>query len=222
MVLHILCFVAGIGVLQTQPILPEPASRAWLIAPLLVLLLRSQHRAAQLLRKVAGCLLAGGVGFFWAALVANDRLADELPSLWEGQDIRVVGVIAKLPQPFHRGIRFQFDVESVLTSEAQVPKRISLAWYGSWQPASGSIATPDLRVGERWQMTVRLRRPHGTANPHGFDYEAWLLERGVRATGYVRLDIPPQRIKTFVPRPGYAVESVREAVRARILTALEG
>ena len=127
MVLHILCFVAGIGVLQTQPLLPEPASCAWLIAPLLVLLWRSQHGVARLLRKLAGCLLAGGVGFFLAALVAHDRLADELPRLWEGQDIRVVGVIAKLPQSFHRGIRFRFDVESVLTSEAQVPRRISVA-----------------------------------------------------------------------------------------------
>lgn len=222
MVLHIICFVAGIGALQTQPLLPERASIAWLIPPLLVLLLRSPHAAAQVLRKVAGCLLAGGVGFFWAALVAHDRLADELPSLWEGQDIRVVGVIAKLPQPFHRGIRFQFDVESVLTSEAQVPKRISVAWYGPWRYAADSIATPDLRVAERWQMTVRLRRPHGTANPHGFDYEAWLLERGIRATGYVRLNNPPQRVKAFVPRPGYVVESVREAVRRRILTTLEG
>jgi competence protein ComEC len=37
---------------------------------------------------------------------------------------------------------------------------------------------------------VRLKRPHGNLNPHGFDYEAWLFERGIRATGYVR---PAQR-----------------------------
>jgi competence protein ComEC len=39
--------------------------------------------------------------------------------------------------------------------------------------------------GERWTFTVRLRRPHGNLNPNGFDYEAWLLERGIGATGYV-------------------------------------
>jgi competence protein ComEC len=33
---------------------------------------------------------------------------------------------------------------------------------------------------------VRLQRPHGNADPQGFDYEAWLLGQGVRATGYVR------------------------------------
>src|SRR6185295_10649134 len=41
-------------------------------------------------------------------------------------------------------------------------------------------------AGERWRFTVRLRRPHGNLNPHGFDYEGWLLERGIGATGYVR------------------------------------
>src|SRR4029453_5023177 len=56
--------------------------------------------------------------------------------------------------------------------------------------AAGS-APPGLRAGavppgERWQFPVRLRRPHGNLNPNGFDYEAWLLERGIGATGYVR------------------------------------
>jgi hypothetical protein len=32
---------------------------------------------------------------------------------------------------------------------------------------------------------VRLKRPHGTVNPGAFDLEAWLLQQGFRATGYV-------------------------------------
>ena len=40
------------------------------------------------------------------------------------------------------------------------------------------LASP-VHPGERWRFTVRLRRPHGHVNPHGFDYEAWLLERGI-------------------------------------------
>ena len=32
---------------------------------------------------------------------------------------------------------------------------------------------------------MRLKRPHGTVNPGGFDLEAWLLQQGLRATGYV-------------------------------------
>ena len=49
-----------------------------------------------------------------------------------------------------------------------------------------SRARDSIRAGERWHFSVRLRRPHGSANPHGFDYESWLLQRAIGATGYVR------------------------------------
>src|SRR5690606_4249517 len=159
--------------------------------------------------------------FFWAAVCAHARLADALPFAWEGRDIRLVGVVARLPQPFDRGVRFELDVERVTTPAAIVPQRIRVAWYGAW-PGDGLPAppAPSVRAGERWQLAVRLRRPHGTANPHGFDYEAWLLERGIRATGYVRPSDPPRRLERFVPAPGYALERLREHVRDRIERAL--
>ena len=60
---------------------------------------------------------------------------------------------------------------------------------------------------------MRLRRPHGLANPNGFDFEAWLLEQGIRATGYVRAD-PADRLRdAMVRRPQYLVEQAREWVR---------
>jgi competence protein ComEC len=112
------------------------------------------------------------------------RLADELPAALEGRDIELTGVVAGLPQELERGVRFEFDVEQAV---AGVPPRISLAWYRGRDDADDE-ASPlvPVRAGERWRFTVRLKRPHGNLNPHGFDYEAWLFERGIRATGYVR------------------------------------
>src|SRR5204862_8230194 len=101
------------------------------------------------------------------------------------------------------------------TTDARVPQRIGLAWWA--RPG----AAPDVHAGERWRFTVRLKRPHGTANPHGFDFEAWLLERGVRATGYVR-PRGAERLTVMVHRPAYWVETARERLRARILSALAG
>jgi competence protein ComEC len=69
---------------------------------------------------------------------------------------------------------------------------------------------------------VRLQRPHGNANPGGFDYEAWLLEQGVRATGYVRAGDANARLDAFVPRFGTLVERSRAVLRDRILHALDG
>ena len=79
-----------------------------------------------------------------------------------------------------------------------------------------------MQPGERWQLTVRLQRPHGNANPYGFDYEAWLLEQGVRATGYVRPARDNRRLDSFVLNAGNVIEHSRAVLRARILAALPG
>jgi competence protein ComEC len=126
-------------------------------------------------------------------------------------------VVAGLPQALERGVRFEFEVEQAV---AGVPPRISLAWYRGRDDTDdeASPAMP-VRAGERWHFTVRLKRPHGNLNPHGFDYEAWLFERGVRATGYVR-PASAARIEAQVWRPGYAVEMLRETIRDRFRAAL--
>ncbi|HEY3584002.1 MAG TPA: DNA internalization-related competence protein ComEC/Rec2, partial [Casimicrobiaceae bacterium] len=79
---------------------------------------------------------------------------------------------------------------------------------------------PQVHAGERWTLTLRLRRPHGNVNPHGFDLEAWLLERGLRATGYVRESAQNARITPFVGRPGDHVQRARERIRERVFAAL--
>ncbi|MGH8662181.1 MAG: DNA internalization-related competence protein ComEC/Rec2 [Burkholderiales bacterium] len=219
--LGILCFVAGAWWLQQQSALPDTAW-AWATGALglAAALTRPTGAAARLAREAlvkAGCL---ALGFSWAAGCAQQRLADALPADWEGRDIAVIGVVAALPQAYERGVRFEFDVERVLTPGAQVPARILLSWWGS--PARDGLPAgfPALRAGERWELTVRLKRPRGTANPHGFDYEAWLLERSLRATGYVRPKAGSRRLAPLVHRPAYWIERVRQQARARIQAAL--
>jgi competence protein ComEC len=218
----IFCFAAGTAFLQTQTELPAP-HWYWLAVPVIVALLLTRHSRHVLTRRVCRLLavvFCFGCGFLWAAWCAGQRLADALPLAWEGADIRVVGVIAQLPQPYERSLRFEFDVERVLTPQAAVPARIALSWWGS-PPGDGQARSmPELHAGERWQLTVRLRRPHGLHNPNGFDYEAWLLERNIRATGYVRHPASARRVAATVMRPQYLIERVREAVRQRIQNAL--
>src|SRR5574341_1074848 len=219
--LGILCFVAGAWWLQQQPALPDTAS-AWAMGALglAAAVIRPASAAGRLARGAlvnAGCL---ALGFSWAAWCAQQRLADALPAVWEGRDIAIIGMVAALPQAYERGVRFEFDVERVLTPGAQVPARIVLSWWGS--PARDDLPAgfPALSAGERWELTVRLKRPRGTANPYGFDYEAWLLERNLRATGYVRPKAGGRRLTPLVHRPAYWLERVRQQVRARIQAAL--
>ncbi len=221
--LFVLAFAGGIWFLQQQVRLPGAESLLGLgLAAVLALSLGVMGResAPGVRRFLArGWLLAGaaGLGFVWAAGFAHWRMADELPQALEGQDIEVSGVVAGLPQELERGLRFTFDVEQALPG---VPQRISLAWYrGRDQDADESLMVP-ARAGERWRFTVRLKRPHGNMNPHGFDHEAWLFERGIRATGYVRPRAPAERLDARVWRPDHAVEMLREAIRDRFRTAL--
>ena len=214
----ILCFALGVGWLQRQAALPD-----WgLLAALLAVsagLTFSAWRLRGRWRRASVCIAGLLAGFLWAAGFAQWRLADRLPTENEGRDIRLSGVIASLPQAYENGQRFEFAVEQ---AEAALPSRISLAWYAGRRPEEDEArhVLPPLSAGERWQLTVRLKRPHGNLNPHGFDYEAWLFERGVRATGYVRTAEDNRRLDAFVWRPAYAVERLRERVRERILRAL--
>ena len=220
--LFVLAFAGGIWLLQQQAVLPAvPLLAGSGMGALLLGLGLWRHKSAPAERRflASGMLVlaAATLGFVWAAGFAHLRLADELPAGIEGRDIELSGVVAGLPQALERGVRFEFDVED---AGAGVPPRISLAWYRS-RDASDENASPliPVRAGERWRFTVRLKRPHGNLNPHGFDYEAWLFERGIRATGYVR-PRSAERIDARVWRPGYAVEMLRENIRDRFRTAL--
>jgi len=220
--LYIVGFAGGVWWLQQQAQLPE-LTGAWIAAPVALIALGAVSggsRRWRFVRRTAAALCCVACGIAWAAWLAQMRLADQLAIEWEGEDIQVVGVIATMPQPYERSVRFEFDIERVLTPHAVVPAHVAISWWGTPERAAQRATLPELRAGERWQLTVRLRRPHGTLNPHGFDYESWLLERDIRATGYVRSGPSNRRLAAVVARPGYWIERVREDVRARIQRAL--
>jgi competence protein ComEC len=212
--LFVLVFVLGTLALQHASELPG----AWGIgagaAALLALHFTRRHtRLRALLLLAAGFLL----GFGNAAWRAQVRLADELPIAWEGRDIALEGIVASLPQPGERGTRFLFDVGRVFTPGAIVPPRIALTWYADATRDDG--LPPRLVPGERWSLTARLKRPRGLANPHTFDFEPWALERGIRATGYVRPKAGVAR-GAIVDGWPYTLHRGRAQVRDRMLAHL--
>lgn len=164
-----------------------------------------------------GLLGVGLLGFGATGLRAGARLADALPSALEGQDVVVQGVVANLPQTGPNGTRFRFQVETArLQGESvPIPELLAIGWYRGWhEDAMPAEPQSELRAGQRWRLTLRLRRPHGNVNPHGFDYELYLFELGVGATGYVRdASAPPLLLE---PAAGYPVQRLRQRVRDAI------
>ncbi len=215
--LYLFALVAGAWLLQQQAVLPHWTG-ATVLVPLAVLwmvIARHPGPASRALSHAVAMVAFAAAGFFWAAAVGSWKLADDLPEIWEGRDVEISGVIAEMIQPNARGVRFLLDVERAYTLNARIPSRISLMWY-----ENDSESPPDLHAGQRWRMTVRLHRPHGNANPDGFDFEAWMLERGIRAVGYMRAQPAPHLIESLVWRPGYLLERSRETARRHLLDAL--
>lgn len=210
-----LFFASGVWLLQQQAALPDLRWAGLLI--FLLASLRMSHRAnwQRLSRTFLLLILAACSGFFYAAWIAQQRLAAGLPGAWQGRDITVIGVVAEMPRQHERGLGFTFDVERTLTAGASVPEHILLSTYNN---AEDPLLI--MHAGERWQLTVRLKQPHGTSNPYNFDFEAWALERDLRAVGYVHNKGENRRIDEQVVAAGYFVERMREKVRTHFQQVL--
>ena len=216
--LNLIAFCLGVWWLQQQATLP-PTRWLWAL-PLLASVFwlpMSSRPSLEFLRRTAVVVLCAVLGFAWAAWRADGRLAERLPASWQGVDIELVGVISDLPHTHARGERFVLDVERTLTPGAPDLKRVQLTRY--W-PRNAATFDTRMHAGERWQLTVRLRLPYGTSNPQGFDLEAWMLERRLNASGYVRESPAPRRLDALAHTPAAWIAALRAAVRARIFATL--
>ncbi len=117
-------------------------------------------------------------GMCWAQLHASDYLQHLLPEELAGKDFVITGTICDIPASAETVQRFILELEAFSAHDysGPVPEKLKLSWY---------YGEP-VRAGETWQFKVRLKPPHGFMNPGGFDYEAWLFQNGINATGYVR------------------------------------
>ena len=209
--LLILAFVAGTAWLQLQPQLPD-LRWAWLLPPMLLVAGLLPGRWP---RRGLALLLAVALGFFYAAWRADLRLSDQLPTLGEGRYIRLTGRVAGLPEVTPRGWRLVLDGVRADSPGAQVPRRVQLSRF---RFDAETAAVP--RAGTCLTVTARLARPRGSVNPGGFDYEGWLLERGIRAQGYVLGEVAAADTCPHGLRG--AIDGWREAMRERLRTALAG
>ena len=182
---------------------------------------RSLRRQASDVRSVwvpLALFAVFGLGLGSTAWRASAFAAGALDPALEGRDLRVTGQITAMPQLGEAGWRFRFEVDQATLDgqPVRVPQRLDLGWYKPWASDAGTSALPNLRASENWTFTVRLKAPHGSRNPHGFDMELWLWEQGVGANGYVRAgpkDDAPQRLGQTWQHP---LERARQAVRDRI------
>lgn len=131
---------------------------------------------------VLGLALGAAYGVGWG----YSLLAQRLPSALESVAMEVEGQVLEPPQlrTFSGGgqrQRFRFKPLHVSCSGGHKSctgqlGTLLLSYYGS-QP---------LRAGQYWRLQVKLKRPWGLANTGSFNYQTWLSQQRLSATGYVR------------------------------------
>jgi competence protein ComEC len=115
------------------------------------------------------CCAAGYLLFLSAtAEVVDSRIEPR----FVGDSIMVEASVADFPQRNRSTLSFVAEV----APNPWVPRRIRVSWF---EP------THLPHIGDVWRLELRLRRPRGSSNPGGFDYEAWLLRERIAATAYV-------------------------------------
>ena len=209
----------GIGQVAFWPELPANAElAAWaLMAILAVGILVLTTVPARRILLLPLCFLFGTC---YALFANHTALAGRLPEVLHGSDHRVSLVVSSLPQlspsvssftsnpkPLYGFQDARFEAEVLAGPAEFIGRRLRLSWY-----RLNAKTALRMTAGSQWNMTVRLKQPRGSVNPHTFDFESWLLQRGIYATGYVReKDQTPEFIAA-----GSGLAAVRERLRQRI------
>jgi competence protein ComEC len=155
----------ALGLLALRFLPALPPVWLWLVLPVLGLMLLP-------FRTYPAALFLFGLS--WAGANAQWALDDRLVARLDGETLWLEGRVTGLPQNAAGVVRF--ELSDSRSRRSALPRRMRLAWYGG----------PPVNAGEHWRLAVKLKRPAGLLNPHGFDYDAWLLAQRIGATGSVK------------------------------------
>ncbi|ANH66622.1 ComEC/Rec2 family competence protein [Mitsuaria sp. 7] len=200
------------GLVHVLPALPgATAWRAWAAIAVMLVLAMALPLPLPFARQarthwLAWAMLAAIAGSGLTASRAGARMA-EVPAVdVEGQVMTLTGRVGSLPQRTDgiggaAGWRFILDVDPAVVGDG-APPRVLLSCYQMPVPP---------RAGERWRLDVKLRRPHGLMNPHGFDQALWMLDQDLPAAGSCR-----SKGQERLEGSGFSVDALRQTMRDAI------
>lgn len=180
-------FLAGAAMLLFISGLPSLGLLLALIVSAALFCIKQNNLSRQ---KISRCIAAFIIGFSWCSINAWQVQNSIIETEFEGKDITLTGVINSVPQlktsTTKKGkiitrAKFRLLVESARAENGvsiDNLKTVQLSWYNLRDRVS---------AGQRWDLKVRLKKPHGFANVGGFDYEKWLFSNRIGATGYVKI-----------------------------------
>lgn len=149
-------------------------------------------------------------GFLWVLLNAKFVIDHWIPADIEAKPINVVGIIDSIPETRDNTTRFDFDIEHTIPNSIWPnPGRVKLRLRNTKIP---------LNVGDQLQLTVKLKRPHGYANPGSFDTERHLFHNRIVAEGTVVNKLSYQILTSSIL--SHPIDRLRMWLRDKINMAL--
>jgi len=133
----------------------------------------------------------------------------------EGKNLIVTGFIDSIPKKTARRSSFEFvisarqqlDNEGKNYWDKSFHGRVKLNWYKTKEVIS---------TAQKWQLSIRVKKPNGLLNG-GFDYEKWLYQHRIAATGYVRQG---HRVDSIDYSPMTYLSIVRQRMADKLDSAL--
>ncbi len=193
MFVYALAFLLGVVFVQQLVVLPALSSFVTLLLSLFFLYLLLINCKYCLTYKpqitlILLIILLILLGILYSSFYAKQQLSYRFDEAFIGKNLLISGFVSSIPVTNEKAQRFEFiitkpgilrtdgtPVEQMIAAQ-KMPRKIRLSWY---------YGRP-VHAGEKWQLEVRLKPPRGFMNPGSFDYEAWLFQHGIDATGYVR------------------------------------
>ena len=210
MLFKALAFLAGVMLIQQLADLPNTSTL--LIMSIIILASACwwffiENKFKWLTELIIFVLL----GACWVCFHARDYLDHRLAEAQAGQEFVVEGVIQGIPVQDDYVQRFMLDVSQFEVENKSIifPQNLRLSWYYG----------PTVNAGEHWRLLVRLKPPHGFMNPGGFDYEGWLYQKNIHATGYIRKSEDNRKL---ADASVFSLDALRQRISSNIQLILKG
>ncbi len=171
-------------------------------------------------KTISNIVLAFLVGSAYTAFYVNELYPVLDLRQLEGKTIEVNGYIDSIPKKTDKKQSFDFFIisrklnpprensQSLQQWDESFTAKVRLNWYHSYK---------NLQSGQNWNLKIRLKKPNGLLNGN-FDYEKWLFQNRIIATGYVREGqlLDDSDLSFFKKQ----IVSLRQTVSTRLDTAL--
>ncbi len=129
--------------------------------------------------KIGQLSFAFMFGFVWMICQSYWQLSLHLP--YDNSPVmKIVGTVSSVPEHQPHKIIFNFATTQINQTfySKWHPYALRMTWYGN-QPEH-------VRVGDKWQLWVRINPSRSYDNPGSFDYQKWLFAHHLYASGTVQ------------------------------------